>query len=310
MNFDQLYYFITLAEERNFSKAAKKLYITQPCLSQSIVRLEQELNATLFFRTTNAVELTCAGEEFAKTAQHILQLKANCCSKLMDISNSQSGKLSIVASYFINAVIAPIIIPPFSSEYPNVEINMIEKKHDQQEELLQKGLADFAIFNGKSSNSNIRYMLLQEGDPILLIFPPDHPARTFATTLEQKLSVPPDEVLSELQNESFILTPLGHRYRNIAQCFFENHDIHPQKICTAANVLSAINLVSKGYGVSIAPLSAIRLAFFRPAPTCFLLDKFYDEPLYAAYHKNYPLTSAAKDFCRIAAQSLSREIST
>jgi DNA-binding transcriptional LysR family regulator len=310
MNFDQLYYFITVAEERNFSKAAKKLYITQPCLSQSISRLEQELNATLFFRTTNAVELTCAGEEFAKTAQHILLLKANCCSKITDINNSQAGRLSIVTSYFINAVITPIIIPPFSIEYPNIEINMIEIKYDQQEALLQKGVVDFAIFNGKVNNASIRYITLQKNDPILLILPPNHPSKKYSCPSEQGLSALPATLLSELHNERFILTPLGHRYRNIAQCFFEDHDIQPRQICTAANVLSAVNLVSKGYGISIAPLSAIRLAFFRPEPTCFLLDNYYDEPLYAAYHKNYSLTSAAKNFCSIAAQSLSGEIFT
>lgn len=310
MNFDQLYYFMTVAEEKNFSKAAKKLYITQPCLSQSISRLEHELNATLFFRTTNAVELTCAGEEFAKTAQHILLLKANCCSKLADISNSQSGRLSIVTSYFVNAVIAPTIIPPFSMEYPNIEICMVEKKYDQQEELLQKGAVDFAIFNGKRNNASIRYITLQKRDPILLILPPNHPSKKYSCPSERGLSAFPHAVLSEIYNERFILTSLGHRYRNIAQSFFEDHDIQPRQICTAANVLSAVNLVSKGYGISLAPLSAIRLAFFRPEPTCFLLDNYYDEPLYAAYHKNYPLTSAAKSFCNIAAQSLSGEIYT
>ena len=77
MNFDQLRYVITVAEEKSFSIAAKKLYITQPSLSQSISSLEQELNTSLFFRTTNIVELTYSGEEFVKMAQQILLMKAN-----------------------------------------------------------------------------------------------------------------------------------------------------------------------------------------------------------------------------------------
>lgn len=308
MNFDQLYYFMTVAEEKSFSKAARKLFITQPCLSQSIARLEQELDTTLFFRTTNVVQLTYAGEEFAKTAQNILQLKANCCSRIADITSSQSGRLSIVASYFINAVIAPIIIPPFSQEYPNIEINMIEKRHDQQEPLLQKGIADFAIFNGKSDNDSLRYVLLQEGGPLVLILPPDHPAKKYISSSNQGITELPEGLLPELTEERFILTPLGHRYRNISNRFFEEHNFHPQRISTAVNILSAVNFVSKGYGVSIAPLSSMKLSFFKPEPVCFMISGYYDKPLYVAYHKNYPLTSTAKAFCDIASLELSKEI--
>ena len=306
MNFDQLRYVITIAEEKSFSVAAKKLYVTQPSLSQSISSLEQELNTSLFFRTTNIVELTYSGEEFIKMAQQILLMKANYYNRISDVSDSQFSRLSIVTSYFRNAIISPAIIPPFSKKYPNTEIDMFERQLDQQEELVQKGVVDFAILNGKMKNPNICYKTLQESTPFVIALPSNHPFKKYKDAHIQNISDLPSAGLSEIQNERFILLERGHRYRTVFQNFLDKNGIAPPKqTFKATNILSALNLVSRGYGMTIVPKVTAQLAFFSPCPIYFQLGDYYDEPLYAAYHKDRPLSSMAKNFCNIAIRVLS-----
>lgn len=127
MELRQLYYALKVAEERNFSRAAEKLHIAQPSLSQQILKLEKELDVSLFDRTTNSVELTYAGERFTEAAGRILDLTEQLKNEMRDISDVKKGKLVIGSMPMTGAHLLPIILPAFQAKYPGIEIHLVEE---------------------------------------------------------------------------------------------------------------------------------------------------------------------------------------
>ena len=97
MEFRQLLYVVELAREKNFSRAAKKLHVAQPSLSQQLSKLERELGVTLFHRSTSSVELTYAGATFVEKAQKVLDLLDQMRQEMDDISQLKKGSSSSAA---------------------------------------------------------------------------------------------------------------------------------------------------------------------------------------------------------------------
>lgn len=144
MNFDSLDYFIVLARERNFTRAAEALHITQQSLSSHISNLERELCCPLVVRRT-PLELTFAGRTFLRYAESIRETKQALQRELCDISENQRGELRIGIAYTRGRAIMPRLIPAFQREYPNVEILLREDSNDALQKLLLEGGIDLAV---------------------------------------------------------------------------------------------------------------------------------------------------------------------
>lgn len=144
MNFDSLGYFLALAREKNFTRAAETLHITQQSLSSHIANLERELNCTLVVRRT-PLELTFAGRTFLRYAESIRETKQALQRELCDISENQRGELRIGIAYTRGRAIMPRLIPAFQREYPNVEILLREDSNDALQKLLLEGGIDLAV---------------------------------------------------------------------------------------------------------------------------------------------------------------------
>lgn len=144
MNFDSLDYFIVLARERNFTRAAEALHITQQSLSSHISNLERELRCPLVVRRT-PLELTFAGRTFLRYAESIRETKQALQRELCDISENQRGELRIGIAYTRGRAIMPRLIPAFQREYPNVEILLREDSNDALQKLLLEGGIDLAV---------------------------------------------------------------------------------------------------------------------------------------------------------------------
>ncbi|MEN6314888.1 MAG: LysR family transcriptional regulator, partial [Clostridiaceae bacterium] len=145
MDFRQLHYMLKVAEEKSFSKAAKKLYISQPSLSQYISNVEQQLGVRLFDRTTNPLTLTYAGELYEETAKNILYLKDQLLSQMDDIANLQRGHITIGISPFRSTYFLPTILPLFKKNYPGIDVSLAEGTMAELLELAINGATDFSI---------------------------------------------------------------------------------------------------------------------------------------------------------------------
>lgn len=144
MNFHSLDYFLVLAREKNFTRAAEALHITQQSLSSHIAGLEKELGCTLLVRRT-PLELTYAGRKFLHYAESIRQTRQTMEREFCDISENQKGELRVGIGFTRGRAIMPRLIPAFQRQYPNVEIMLRECSNDAIQKALLSGGIDLAI---------------------------------------------------------------------------------------------------------------------------------------------------------------------
>ena len=124
MEFRQMKYILTLAETRNMTRAAEKLYISQPALSHYLKCVEDELGAQLFDRSTAPMSLTYAGRCYVERARAILLENEQLKRQMRDITRHMSGKLTIGTSRDRASYMMPRILPEFAALYPGIEIEI------------------------------------------------------------------------------------------------------------------------------------------------------------------------------------------
>ena len=121
MNSLQIKYVLTVASLKSISKAAKKLHVTQPSLSQYIQKIEKQLGFTIFDRSISPLKLTEEGEILIDTANKIQSLEDNMINKISDIANLKTGNLKIGSSSFRASCLLSKSISEFKKSYPGIE---------------------------------------------------------------------------------------------------------------------------------------------------------------------------------------------
>jgi DNA-binding transcriptional LysR family regulator len=129
MNFLTIRYFLALNRERNFTRAAESLYITQQTLSAHIAALEKELGSLLFERTT-PLKLTYAGHSFLKYAVHFDRLNSSLKDEFDDLRNNRRGLLRVGIATTRAKILIPNIMLLFHKEYPDIELQLVEAIND------------------------------------------------------------------------------------------------------------------------------------------------------------------------------------
>lgn len=144
MNFTSLRYFTVLAEELNFTRASKKLFISQQALSAHIGKLEQHFEARLFLRTT-PLELTPAGQCLYAFAKETLLYEEKMTEQIHNLSRLSSRELTIGTTLSRGNLLMPIILPPFQSRFPDIKVNLIQSSSEFVEQLLLDKKVDVII---------------------------------------------------------------------------------------------------------------------------------------------------------------------
>lgn len=145
MNFQNLQYFLVVAQDCNISRAAEKLHISQQALSASISRLEDELDCKLFERKPT-LSLTYSGKRFVLSATKLLALQKQAINELHEINQSLRGEFRITTSITRAQTILPLLLPEFRKRFPLVELSSIERKNPKGRlDDLYRGNADVLI---------------------------------------------------------------------------------------------------------------------------------------------------------------------
>lgn len=124
MNFCQIESFIETVRQGSMGRAAKKMFMTQPAVSQQIQKLEKELNCQLFDRTGKKVRLTAEGKVFLRYAEYVYQEGENCAANIARIKNGMLGELNFVASSVAGEYVLPPILNDFKSDYVFADVNI------------------------------------------------------------------------------------------------------------------------------------------------------------------------------------------
>jgi DNA-binding transcriptional LysR family regulator len=173
MEFRQLRYFITVAQELHFGRAADRLQITQPALSKQIASLEKELGVQLLSRTKRAVKITPAGQEFFEQAQQLLRQAEAAIQMTQKIDRGEVGKLTIGFTETAAHTILPQLVRDFRQDYPNVEIIPIGMATEAQVTALNQHKIDLAFLHPPIDERGIElYPILEE--TFIAVLPPQH----------------------------------------------------------------------------------------------------------------------------------------
>lgn len=273
----ELLYVKTIAEEGNISKAAKKLYIAQPSLSQALQKLEEQLGAPLFNRTTSGLSLTYAGERYYHMASQILKMYENFEIEISDINNLKTGRIHLGITNHLGILTLPRTLRRFLQICPFVEVLVTEDNTDNLEKRLLTGELDFVVAHAPAElqYNRISYETLQR-DPFVLVASPDHPLSLKAVPMQ---GYPyPVLDLRLLEGEPMIRLHPGQRIRQVTDTVLKRAGIRRiNTIMTLRNHTTAQLLAAKGIGTTMVPLQYSRLSVEQEeAPCLFSIDNRYE----------------------------------
>ncbi|MDX1452748.1 MAG: LysR family transcriptional regulator [Oleiphilaceae bacterium] len=175
MDIDALLAFVTIVNEKSFSRAADSLHLTQPAISKRIQNLEQRLDVKLFERLQREIRLTDAGEVLLPHAQSILHAFNNAQQAIRDMGRHVAGSLRIVASHHIGLHRLPRILEQYSRTYPQVDLQLNFLDSESAYELLKDNVADLAFITIPQEVREEFTSHLVWDDPMSFICAPNHP---------------------------------------------------------------------------------------------------------------------------------------
>lgn len=241
MNFEKINYIYAILEEKSFTKAAKKLYISQPALSKFISKLEEELDIKFFQKSGNTLELTSSGEIFLEKLEKIIKLKNELWSELESIKNGEIKKIKLGIILNRSPYIIPKLLKNLYKKYPNLKVEIYEKNSFELEEMLIKNQLDLAIIPLPLENNSslIKEIIYQE--KLLLITP---------NTKEYNFPKPFSLNSINLKNERFILLKKNQHLRHMIDLYFKKNNFFPEVILESDSLECILNLVKEGLGMS------------------------------------------------------------
>lgn len=290
MEFRQLQYAVQIAQERNFSRAAEKLHIAQPSLSQQLSKLEKEIGVLLFRRTTNSVELTHAGEIFVDRAQKIWDAMEQLKSEMADISQTKKGKVVIGTMPITGSHLLPHVLPSFHAIYPDIELVLVEDTSTSNlERMTAQGKNDLCLLSLPLTDPALTWEPLVD-EEILLAVPSQHP-------LLPKGGAPAKEVpLASLQDEPFILLKRGQGFRQLTMDLCEQAGFRPNVVFESSNIETVQSLVAAGMGVALVPAFIARAPRIEFVPAYLPLAGRPARTLVIAYREGRYMSHAASAF--------------
>lgn len=286
MDIRQLRYFYTIAKEGQISKAAKKLHIAQPPLSQSLKALEEELDVLLFERQGRKMHLTTSGSVLFKRAEEILQIIDEAIDEVRDAEQGLKGTLAIgcVKSFFANL---PEKINKFRQLYPNLTFHLRVGDSYSLVELIKNREVDIAFIRLPAQLEPFSYRMLPD-EPYVVAVPEDW-AKQF-----------PDATISLEEMTKYPLILLRRIYGvgqyEIILNEFNEQGLKPNVIADCPNVDVILEMVSHGIGMSIVPQTALKARHLQGVNMLTLRDRVIISKSAVIWLKNRYLPNSAKRF--------------
>ncbi|KHS75643.1 LysR family transcriptional regulator [Pectobacterium brasiliense] len=248
-----LRYFIAVAEELHFGRAAERLRISQPPLSQQIQILEEQVGAKLLARNNRNVQLTPAGEMFLKEAWSIISQVDQAAERASRIQRGEIGELTIgftSSAPFIKKISSSLL--RFRQTYPEVHIQMMELNTKQQIEPLLNGKLDIGIMRNNPLPDALDHQLLLR-EPLIAVVQESHP-------LAQQDAGRAINI-TQLANEPFVFfsRAVGTALYDDTLTLLKRYGISPYITQEVGEAMTIVGLVSAGLGVSILPASFLRI---------------------------------------------------
>ncbi|MDO5143522.1 MAG: LysR family transcriptional regulator [bacterium] len=292
MELRHIRYFLAVAEELSFTRAAEKLMIAQPPLSRQIRDLEEELGAPLFIRQTHALRLSEEGQLFRQYALQVMTLVDQSVSGVREMHQGLHGTLYLAtvegnAPHLISEWIAG-----FHALHPHVQYDLWNGNSDDVTTRVMRGLSELALIVAPFNTEGLDGLPVYR-EPWVAMMSSDHPLAAY----------PGDALpLAMLRDEQLIIPSRQSRQLEIGE-WFTRIGIVPHILCRMSNTINAIELAMHGVGVAIYPASNGNMPHARAGQANPICVKRLTEPSVTAQYvlvraKNRPLSRVAGEFLR------------
>ena len=290
MEFRQLESFCAVVRYQSFTKAAEKLYISQPTISTHIRMLEQEFNSRLIIRTTKNIEITPHGKELFACAQKIFTLKNDLIQKWSEENKKiiRIGASTIPADYIL-----PEVLPLFCQKYPDIQLHIHQNDSGNILQSILNGKFTIGMVGMKSFEKELDFVPFFH-DGIVMITPKQEKFLHFAQKAFNQ-----DDLISLLKKETIILREQGSGSKKRLESYFEQINLSEKSL----NIIARLNdqesikkLVASGLGISFISAKAITDA--DNLLTIKLPENNLTRSLYFAYHKDYILKEHILSFIK------------
>ena len=285
MTTQQLTYVIAVADCQSFSKAAEKLYVTQPSLSQYIHSIEKQLGVQLFDRGMNPIRLTDAGELYVSWARQILAMEEQMQNALSDLMGLQTGSVHIGASPFRVRCLLARSIAAFHAEFPQIRLDFTEADMRTLRDRLSSGEIEFAIGTGSFEEKQFHveslaterlYLAVSPANPLCEKLPEPLTADDICNATPKFLRQKPLD-LSLVADEYFVAANAGEYDRESLTAVCRDCGFTPKVEYSVHTIETVFSFVCANMGISLLPDSLIYYGNFQSHPNYYLLPDAISE---------------------------------
>lgn len=293
MNIKHAQYMLTVIQEGSITNAAKKLFISQPSLSQMIKLVESNLGTTIFNRNTDPITLTYAGEKYIAAAKQILTINANLSKEIEEINHEDHGKFRLGIPVQRGMQVLPYVLPKFIKMYPHVDIELFEYGSTTTENMVIDGAVDIACMTTIPKHDELKYTIVENEELVLLCGKNSDIAKRIPNGTPIQIT--------EAKHEKFVSSKPGHSVRVIQDNLFITNNIQPELLLETISIEVGKKVAVACDAVMICPRNYIE-------KTAEMVESSVIYPIigvesqrhcYICYRHDLYLTKYMKDFIQI-----------
>lgn len=293
MNIKHAQYMLTVLKEGSITAAAKKLYISQPSLSQMIKLVENTLGTPIFNRSTDPITLTYAGEKYIEAAKKILTINDNLIKEIEEINHEEHGTIKLGIPVQRAMQVMPYVLPRFYAKYPHVKVDVRESGSANTEAAVLDGNVDLACLTTYPKHEELNYILIEEEELVLLT--------SRNSQLAKRIPSGTPISITEAKNEKFISSKVGHSVRDTQDRLFVTYDIQPEILMETSSIEVGKRTAIACDAVMICPINYIEMTpELHPGYCVYPIQGIEQRrSFYVCHRKELYLTKYMKDFIEI-----------
>ena len=291
MTLRDMEYILVIAEEKSITKAASRLFVAQPALSQCVHKVERELGMPVFLRNTNGVTLTAEGQCFTEFAERTLREQKEFEKRVQDLRHAERGTIHLGLTGTQARYVLPYFLPRFKELYPHIEIVLVEASSDETENKLVKGEIDVGILHPPIIHESLDFFVISYDEMVII---PRSNSRFQPFIYFKEDETAPYLDIEFLKNEPLLLTKSWQRSRMVCEQIFQKAGLTPHIKQTSKNISTLGALAQVDYGTTIMPSKQVPAELSRRG--IYKIDPLYHVPysFFAAVLKDTYVSMATR----------------
>lgn len=293
MNLKRARYIIAIYESGGYTAAAKKMFISQPYISQIVQQVEQEMRVPIFERGVTPPKLTYAGEKYVEAARAMIAQEDSLNLLMEELRHEERGIIRIGISLQRVMQLMPTVLPKFTLAYPHIQLVLTERGSQFLEQMVEDASVDIAFVTTEPSIANLEYQLLQNETYGIL------------TGRESRLldmHLPGDWIdLQETADEAYIFLKKGHNIRVIQDKIFTENNLSPRVLAETDSLEAAIRISAACSCCMLCPHEFVRSdPAIAGSGVYFNINDIKEKRhFYVCYRKDRHLPSSAHTFIEL-----------